>query len=604
MAEPAAFQPRPVPMGEAPPRKLVRLYGRLMQAAIALFLAGLIVLTLRIYEMRHRRAVESLEGQFDERVERLAAATETVESFVRQFADQATSHLAGGRERVRPVDLRPRLRPLTTGSGYELPDPADWSDGEPGGNLITTIAPSEWGDREERLAGLAVSMQPYQRAVHRDLEPVVLSYFFAAGKDFLGIFPHVPAAVFLETSSTLDLGSALAHAWEPYEETLPSGHSLPGPIWTLPYDDRAGHGMMVSRVEPVFAAGEFVGVVGADVTLQKLQEFVEPLGGPAGVLVLVTNSGRILADAVRTELSESEIDGLRRLIGPHLAIDPDGSTPGLTLKNSVFRVLVEGVPGVPWTVAYAVRHRDLSAFLRSERLALIAVVSGVGVFLIGGFFLVTRTFIRPALRAEESLLESLQKEAELASLRAQINPHFLFNSLNTVRALVRLDPDQARTAITSLSTILRVALEVGKRSVIPLKDEMAVVTHYLALEALRFEERLSVEIEVEEGLDEAGVPPMLVQTLVENAVKHGVEAQGESGLIRVLVRTEGGSLVITVTNPGRITPGTRSTRVGLRNSRERLILLFGDSSSLSLEEIAEGRVRAEARFPLLTTAVR
>ncbi|MEZ5275441.1 MAG: histidine kinase [Opitutaceae bacterium] len=584
-----------------PPRRLVRLYGRLMLAAIALFLVGLMAVAFRIHEAQRDRALEALQAQFDERVARLAAATGSIESYVRQFTDQANGYLSGGWRLVAATDPGSLLRPVPGGSGFELPD-AHWrQDGEPGGNLIAAHPASEWDERQRLVSGLAVFLQGYQRAVHRELDAVLLSYFFSSGKDLLGIFPYVPAEEFLRSSTTRDLASALAFAWEPYGDLEVSASSSPRPFWTQPYEDRAGHGMMVSRVEPVLLSGEMVGVVGADVTLERLEEFVDPLPGPAGVLVLVTNSGLVLADARETELSPTEIAGLRRLIGPHLPADAEASTPALLLRNSTFRVLLEGVPGVPWTVAYAVRDRDLSDFLSGQRFALIGMVGGVGVFLIGGFFLVARTFIRPALRAEESLLDSLQKEAELATLRSQINPHFLFNSLNSVRALVRLDPEQARVAVTRLSSILRVALEVGKRRVIPLKEEMSVVTDYLALEAMRFEERLSVEVDVADGLDEARVPPMLIQTLVENAVKHGVEAQGESGVIRLRIWSEGKSLIVTVTNPGRLARASRSTRVGLRNARDRLAILFGEEASISLEEIDGERVRAEARFPLITT---
>jgi len=428
---------------------------------------------------------------------------------------------------------------------------------------------------------------------------VVLSYFFSASKDMLGIYPYVPAADFLRSAASHDLASALAYAWEPYAEAVDFEDQAPKPFWTVPYEDRAGHGMMVSRVEPVWTAGRLFGLVGADVTLELLEEFIDPFAGPAGALALVMHSGSLLVGSENTPLTEEELESLRQLILPELPQEAGVVTPAAILKNRGFRVLIEGVPGVPWTMVYAMRHRDLAVFLSGERLALLVIVGGVALFLIGGLFLVDRSFIRPALRSEEALLDSLQKEAELAALRSQVNPHFLFNSLNTIRALARSEPDHARTAITSLSQILRVGLEVGKRPVIPLEDELKVVGNYLALEQIRFDERLVFDLDIASGLEQASVPPMLVQTLMENAVKHGLEAQGEDGAIQLRVFAEGQSLVISITNPGRILSDSTSTRVGLQNSRERLALLFGDQASLTLDQVGARGVRAEARLPLI-----
>ncbi|RKX34147.1 MAG: hypothetical protein DRP71_07975 [Verrucomicrobia bacterium] len=591
----------PSPEGgvDAPPRRLVRLYGRMMVAAMTLFVVGLVVFSVRLYHVQEQQALEALLSQFDERVARLAAGTETIEDFIGQFSDQATRFMAGGWRMMEPTEAWSQMRPTPVGNGFEFPD-AGWNpDGEPSGNLITLKSPEDWTESEARLAGLGVALQSYQRAGHLGRENIVLSYFFSSDKDVLGIYPYVPASEFLKTASSNDLASALAYAWEPYELPIGDKTRMNDGFWTAPYEDRAGHGMMVSRVDPIHSDGNLIGLVGADVTLELIREYIDPLEGPAGVLVLVTNAAELLVGTEGPYLTDDEVESIRTLVRPHLSPDPDVKTPGLILAGKGFRVLIDGVPGMAWTMVYAVRNRDVAAYLVEERFALIVIVVAVASFFVVGYFVISRRFINPALQAEQALLDSLQKEAELATLRSQINPHFLFNSLNTVRALIRGQPDSARDAVTRLSNILRVALESGRRTVIPLEIEMNVVRSYLTLEGLRFDDRLAVEIDQEEGLEDARIPPMLVQTLVENAVKHGIGAQGGRGAVEVRIRSESGTLVVTVTNPGRIQKESRSTRVGLRNARERLDLLFGGEASLNLEETADGRVRAEVRFPLV-----
>jgi hypothetical protein len=571
----------------------------MMVAAMALFVVGLVAFSVRMYHVEERQALEAVLSQFDERVERLAAGTEAIEDFVRQFSDQATRFMAGGWRLMEPTEVWSQLKPSLAGDGFEFPN-ALWSpDGEPSGNLITLQSPQDWTESEARMAALGVALQSYQRAGHRARENIVLSYFFSYDKAVLGIYPYVPASEFLKSAGSNDLASALEFAWEPYEEPIDDENRPKDGFWTAPYEDRAGHGMMVSRVDPIHSGNNVIGLVGADVTLELIRDYVDPLDGPAGVLALVTNDGELLVGAEGSSLTDEEKDGIRTMVSPHLSRDPDVKTPGLILSDENFRVLVDGVPGLAWTMLYAVRDQEVATYLVEERMALFFIVVAVASFFIVGYFVISRRFINPALQAEEALLDSLQKEAELATLRSQINPHFLFNSLNTVRALIRGQPDLARNAVTRLSNILRVALESGRLTVIPLEVEMNVVRSYLALEGMRFDDRLDVEIDQEEGLEDARIPPMLVQTLVENAVKHGIGAQGGRGAVRVRIQSANGSLVVTVTNPGRIRANSRSTRVGLRNARERLDLLFGDEASLDLEETADDRVRAEVRFPLV-----
>ncbi|HEX7690794.1 MAG TPA: histidine kinase, partial [Sediminibacterium sp.] len=131
-------------------------------------------------------------------------------------------------------------------------------------------------------------------------------------------------------------------------------------------------------------------------------------------------------------------------------------------------------------------------------------------------------------------LESLVKELELKTIKSHINPHFIFNALNSIRALVDENPERARTAITELSNILRSSMQTEKQETVPFEKELNIVKDYLALEHIRFEDRLQVEYDIDEDTLDQPVPPMMLQTLVENAIKHGISKQKDGGQIKVV----------------------------------------------------------------------
>ena len=190
-------------------------------------------------------------------------------------------------------------------------------------------------------------------------------------------------------------------------------------------------------------------------------------------------------------------------------------------------------------------------------------------------------------------------EAELRGLKSQLNPHFFFNSLNSLRALVIEDPARAQEAITQLAEILRYHLQSGDRSLVPLADELATAEQYLALELIRFEDRLTVERSFDERAESFLVPPLAVQTLVENAVKYGVSRDDGAGMIKLITSVEDDRLVVSVRNTGRpaSAASSHSTGLGLTNLRTRLRLLFGDKASVELREVASGWVEARLDIP-------
>jgi two-component system, LytTR family, sensor kinase len=180
-------------------------------------------------------------------------------------------------------------------------------------------------------------------------------------------------------------------------------------------------------------------------------------------------------------------------------------------------------------------------------------------------------------------LSASQNEIELKNLRSQLNPHFLFNSLNSIRALVDLDPIQAKENITTLSNLLRKSLILGKEQLIPLKDELDLVNDYLDLEKVRFEERLSIELQHNKKLDDLPIPPFILQTLVENAFKHGISRRIKGGKILIETRINGDKVTIRVINDGSLGK-TIDTGIGLQNTLRRLELQYGTNAKFTLKE--------------------
>jgi hypothetical protein len=204
---------------------------------------------------------------------------------------------------------------------------------------------------------------------------------------------------------------------------------------------------------------------------------------------------------------------------------------------------------------------------------------------------------------ERAQLAAAVKEAELRALKSQINPHFIFNALNSLRALIDEEPARARQAVTQLANLLRYSLQSGQLEVVPFEEELRVANDYLALEQVRHEERLRLRLDIQPEALRFSLPPMLLQTLVENAVKYGISVRPEGGEIAIIARCDDEGLNLRVTNPGALDAaagGARrddSTGVGLRNAAERLRLLFGNKATLKLSATGEGLVTAEARIP-------
>jgi len=202
------------------------------------------------------------------------------------------------------------------------------------------------------------------------------------------------------------------------------------------------------------------------------------------------------------------------------------------------------------------------------------------------------------LAAERALqFEIASREAELRALRAQIHPHFLFNSLNSINALIAAKPEEARRLCVRLGDFLRRSLTLGTKDVVPLAEELDLAEQLLAIEKVRFGERLSHAVVADDAARACAVPPLLLQPLVENAVTHGIAQRLEGGEVRIEAQRAGAELRIVITNPRDAdSPGRRGTGIGIQNVKRRLAALHGSEAELRAFS-SDDSFRVELRLP-------
>ncbi|WP_343307517.1 histidine kinase [Chitinophaga niabensis] len=208
------------------------------------------------------------------------------------------------------------------------------------------------------------------------------------------------------------------------------------------------------------------------------------------------------------------------------------------------------------------------------------------------FSLLQSRFKRMALEAENRL-----KQAELDTLKSKLNPHFLFNALTSIRSLIAENPLRAQEAVGELAEVLRSAMLVEHQQQISFAKELEVVQHYLAIEKIRFEERLQVQYEIDPAAYEQSMPPMLLQTLVENAIKHGISQKAAGGDIRIKTQMENKHYYIHVENTGKIAEDTLQNGFGITGTIKRLALLYGDKATFSIRNTGQHTVHATVKLP-------
>lgn len=200
---------------------------------------------------------------------------------------------------------------------------------------------------------------------------------------------------------------------------------------------------------------------------------------------------------------------------------------------------------------------------------------------------------------EKWRLQAAVKDAELIALKAQINPHFLFNALNNIRALILEDHMKARDMVSNLSELLRYSIQFNDNEKVTIDEELEIVEKYLELETIHYEHRLSFEISLSNELRKCKIPPMIIQLMAENAVKHGISQEKEGGNIQILIEKMENDLQISVSNTGKL-KNEEGKGIGLKNATERIRILFEKEPNLTLTQ--QGKmVKSMLTLPFVTT---
>jgi len=276
---------------------------------------------------------------------------------------------------------------------------------------------------------------------------------------------------------------------------------------------------------------------------------------------------------------------------------------GTQLVTAIISAALWLAAGRGW--ATLLERLDVFPGLVAKQLQVAPLLLGLGVAL----FLLTASlhYLLLAFGASQAAerraleFEIASREAELRALRAQIHPHFLFNSLNSINALIASQPEEARRLCVRMADFLRRSLTVGSREAIPLAEELDLAEQLLAIERVRFGARLSHTVVADDAARSCAVPPLLLQPLVENAVTHGIAQTIEGGVIRIEAERRGPQLRITIENPcDADAPGRKGTGIGLQNVRRRLLALHGDDADVRVLP-GDTSFRVELRLPAKAT---
>lgn len=220
------------------------------------------------------------------------------------------------------------------------------------------------------------------------------------------------------------------------------------------------------------------------------------------------------------------------------------------------------------------------------------------IFIWGVIYVVIKSAARIRKNKIDHLsLEASLKESQLNTLKGQLNPHFMFNSLNNIRGLMLEDVEKARDMLTRLSEMLRYSLNMNKVDAIRISEELEIVDNYIELSKIQLEDRLVYEQDVKKELTQIKIPPMVLQMLVENAIKHGVSNQKNGGKITLIVKDDHEKIILQVNNTGGLKTETDSTRIGINNIKKRLELLYGNEANFTLKEV-ENEVQAIIQIPI------
>lgn len=214
------------------------------------------------------------------------------------------------------------------------------------------------------------------------------------------------------------------------------------------------------------------------------------------------------------------------------------------------------------------------------------------------YLVISKSLASWQLTKENDRLQTALTQAKLDTLKGQINPHFIFNSLNNIRSLILMDKDSSREMLTHLSDALRYSLKINERNKVRLEEELDIVDDFLALSKIQLAERLKVVKRIDENCLEFMIPPMIIQLLVENAIKHGISKIPSGGALLIDINTNKQNLIIMIENPLYETANSsEGAGVGLKNIRHRLELLYSNKASLKTAEL-NGKFVANINIPL------
>lgn len=271
---------------------------------------------------------------------------------------------------------------------------------------------------------------------------------------------------------------------------------------------------------------------------------------------------------------------------------------GFVLISFVFAVMV-GFSETYLTMLLELEFKDESKLTFLQAISANVFTSFIYLFIWNCiYFIYHYVSVSRRQQVDKLKLETLVKSLELKTIKAHINPHFIFNALNSIRALIDENPERARKAVTALSNILRSSMYSDQQETIPLEKELKIVEDYLALEEIRFEDRLHVVYDIEPITLSNPIPPMMLQMLVENAIKHGISKLVSGGEVKIIAKNNEGFFNLVVQNTGTLDRSMNMEGFGLQSTESRLGLLFGPEAQFSIKALEGSIVEAKISIPL------
>lgn len=346
------------------------------------------------------------------------------------------------------------------------------------------------------------------------------------------------------------------------------------------------------------------------ITKNKLYWILQIIGW--GMLAFINSWGKFVSGANLSPIY-IVIEGLLFFIGGilstsvlrvHLKRDIDFNNLHNTKYFRIIRNYIGAVSILYMVMVLALAiniliHRPPYPVYHVSKMMLLSSILNIAIYVF--FWLVLYMAIKIFIHLRQAKIESLElkaelKESQLNTLKGQINPHFMFNSLNNIRGLILEDKHKARDMITRLSEMLRYSLNKDTVDTINLEDELEMVDNYIALSKIQLENRLDFDKNIDENLLKAQIPPMIIQMLIENAIKHGIANQAQGGDVQLNIYAKDENLHIEVSNTGTLTQNSDSTQLGIKNIQKRLKLLYKNHASFSLKQLAD-KVIASIEMP-------